>query len=73
MTFTLKLNRTNMARIKKNIVKNDQKVEKAALEEWAAEGGAAGTESKVEATSMKVVYRKNEKPPLQRRHRRLLH
>jgi hypothetical protein len=71
MTFTLKLNRTNMERIKKNIVKNDQKVEKAALEEWTAEGGAVNTE-KAEVKKLKFVYRKYERPPLQRHHRRLI-
>jgi hypothetical protein len=70
MTFTLKLNRTNIQHIRKNIEKNAQKVERAALDEGASEGGSLGDETKVEIKKIMSIYHKYEHTPLRRHHKR---
>lgn len=72
MAFTIKPNKQNMQRIKKNIEKAALKVEKAALDQWTAEGGPVAEERKAKVKKIVSIYRKHEQNPPQRHNGKLL-
>ena len=70
MAFTIKPNRGNMQRIKKNIEKDALNARDAALDRWTTEGGFIADETKTQMKKRVFVYRIHKQKPLQRRNRR---